>query len=173
MCHSETARKQPYGAAPAPLVTTNKELVLPSHSQITTDTSKRYLFDHFHRVICRLIVLQESDSGNAFQRLVAPLSLHSEAVAGAIYALACAHLECKGSSKEEMSIIYHNAAIFKLSKVIEQGERANQNELLAAVMLLVYYEVVGKSSVCCEKEKCSLNRLSSYIEGVLVLFRNI
>ncbi|CEJ81852.1 hypothetical protein VHEMI01960 [[Torrubiella] hemipterigena] len=138
----ETAQTQLYSVAPALLATPNKELVLPSHSHITTDTSKRYLFDHFHRVICRLIVIQESDSGNAFQRLVAPLCLRSEAVASAIYALASAHLEWKGSLKEEMSIVYHTEAIMQLSKIVNQGTMANQNELLAAVMLLVYHEAL-------------------------------
>lgn len=88
-----------------------------------------------------LIVLRE-DHGNPFQQLVVPLSQQSSAVKSAIYALSSAHLEVRGVANTESSIMLHNEAIRSLSKLIEQGSEANKNELLAAIILLIYYEVV-------------------------------
>jgi hypothetical protein len=61
----------------------------------------------------------------------------------AIYALASAHLEYRGVQNAEKSVYFHNQAIQGLARLIEQGGDVNRNELLAAIMLLVYYEVVS------------------------------
>lgn len=61
----------------------------------------------------------------------------------AIYALASAHLEYRGVQNPEKSLYFHNQAIQGLARVIENQGKVNKNELLAAIMLLVYYEVVG------------------------------
>ncbi|TGJ87217.1 hypothetical protein E0Z10_g1515 [Xylaria hypoxylon] len=60
----------------------------------------------------------------------------------AIYALASAHLEYRGVQNQEKSLYFHNEAIQGLARVIQSQEKVNKNELLAAVMLLVYYEVL-------------------------------
>jgi hypothetical protein len=65
----------------------------------------------------------------------------------AIYALASAHLEYRGVSSGEKSLYFHNEAIQGLAQLIESGGKAtHKNELLAAIMLLVYYEVVSLNS---------------------------
>ncbi|RWA03081.1 hypothetical protein EKO27_g12024 [Xylaria grammica] len=60
----------------------------------------------------------------------------------AIYALASAHLEYRGVQNLEKSLYFHNEAIQGLARVIQNQGKVDKNELLAAVMLLVYYEVL-------------------------------
>ncbi|MBE3043148.1 Zn(II)2Cys6 transcription factor [Candidatus Bathyarchaeota archaeon] len=109
---------------------------------------RRTLVDHFCNVLSRLIVLNE-DSGNPFQRLVLPMCQRSEAVRNAVYALASAHREYRGlvtAGDGEDSAFFYNQAIQGITMLIEKGAKSCRNELLAAIMLLVYYEVV--SLVC-------------------------
>ncbi|KAM3508354.1 hypothetical protein MY11210_006753 [Beauveria gryllotalpidicola] len=130
--------------------TPHLELNMPLFSEFTTIKGRRELLDHFTRVLSRLIVLREdAEGGNPFQRLVLPMSRRSPAVASAIYALASAHLEFRrggvgadvgGSSRT--SIEFHSEAARNLAGLIEKGAQGNQNELLAAVILLIYYEVL-------------------------------
>jgi hypothetical protein len=94
-------------------------------------------------VLSHLIVLQE-ECGNPFQQLILPLCHYSQAVINAVYALASAHLENRGVENEEKSVYFYNESIQGLANLIEKGEDTNPNELLAAVMLLVYYDVVGE-----------------------------
>lgn len=61
----------------------------------------------------------------------------------AIYALSSAHLEFRGICGREKSVFFHSQAIQSLARMIEQGCGVNRNELLAAIILLVYYEVVS------------------------------
>jgi hypothetical protein len=61
----------------------------------------------------------------------------------AIFALSSAHLEYRGIENEEKSLDFHNKALQGLAQLIEQNECANREEVLGAIMLLVYYEVVG------------------------------
>jgi len=60
----------------------------------------------------------------------------------AIFALSSAHLEYKGIENEEKSLDFHNKALQGLAQLIEQNDPANREEVLGAIMLLVYYEVV-------------------------------
>ena len=60
-----------------------------------------------------------------------------------IYALASAHLEYRGVDNAEKSLVFHNRAIQGLAQLIVQNDKSNRNEILAAIMLLVYYEVVS------------------------------
>lgn len=63
----------------------------------------------------------------------------------AIWALASAHLEYRGVKNQEQSIHFHNEAIQGLATMIDHdGSKADRNEMLAAIMLLVYYEVVRR-----------------------------
>jgi hypothetical protein len=61
----------------------------------------------------------------------------------AIYALSCAHLEYRGVENEEKSLDFHNKALQGLAQLIDQKEQASREEVLGAIMLLVYYEVVS------------------------------
>lgn len=128
---------------PSLIETPYLELRIPAFSELSHLKSRRRLFDHFHNVLSHLIVLREEGSNNPFQQLVLPLSLQSSAVSGAIYALASAHLEFRGAAKEESSLLFHNEAVRSLSKLIDQGSTVDRNELLASVILLIYYEVVS------------------------------
>ncbi|EGX93897.1 hypothetical protein CCM_02167 [Cordyceps militaris CM01] len=130
-------------AAGAFYTTPHLELNMPLFSEFTTIQGRRGLLDHFAHVLSHLIVLREDDGGsNPFQRLVLPMARRSPAVASAVYALSSAHLEFRGvAAVEHSSIEFHSEAARNLAALIERGGEGNQNELLAAVMLLIYYEV--------------------------------
>lgn len=125
-------------APPFPTV----EFVMPAFAEFSSQTNRRALIDHFANVLSHLIVLRE-DEGNPFQQLVLPLSQKSPVVLNAVFALASAHMEHRGVRNNEKSIHFHNQAIRGLSSMIAKGCDSRRNELLAAIILLVYYEVVG------------------------------
>lgn len=130
--------------SPAPLASPHLEFVLPVFSEFSDCANRRALVDHFANVLSHLIVLRETESGNPFQQLVLPLCYSSTTVQNAIYALSSAHLEHRGSGRnEEKSVYFHNQAIQGLARLIEMGPKADREELLAAIMLLVYFEVVS------------------------------
>lgn len=128
--------------APSP----NLEFRAPVFADFSERPNRRALVDHFCNVLSHLIVFRE-ENGNPFQQLVLPLSHGSPAVMDAIYALASAHLEFRGVENGEKSVWFHNQAIQGLARLIEQGGGVNKNELLAAIMLLVYYEVVSDGAL--------------------------
>ncbi|KND94286.1 hypothetical protein TOPH_00781 [Tolypocladium ophioglossoides CBS 100239] len=105
--------------APGTLPSPRLEFCQPAFYEFSQDTGRRALMDHFCNTLSHLI-----------------------AVSGAIYALACAHLEVRGVEGGQRSLYYHNQSIQGLARLIEQGDGVDKNELLAAVMLLVYYEVL-------------------------------
>jgi hypothetical protein len=53
-------------------------------------------------------------------------------------------MEYRGVTNQEQSMFFHGQAIQGLAALIDQKAKTaeNRNELLAAIMLLVYYEVV-------------------------------
>lgn len=137
------------------------EFCAPAFSEFSVQPGQRMLVDHFCNVLSHLIVFRE-ETGNPFQQLVLPLmivgtagALHpstagaSSPVADAVYALTSAHLEHRGVDVEgrERSLYYHQRAIQGLSKLIQSssGKPVNRNQVLAAIILLVYYEVVSAS----------------------------
>ncbi|KAI1424808.1 hypothetical protein F5Y12DRAFT_785084 [Xylaria sp. FL1777] len=127
--------------APCPVGSPALEFCIPAFSEFSSRPNRRALVDHFCNVLSHLIVFRE-ESGNPFQQLVLPLSHSSSPVMNAIYALAGAHLEYRGVQNPEQSLYFHNEAIQGLSRVIESQVKVDKNELLAAIMLLVYYEVL-------------------------------
>ncbi|KAI0025305.1 hypothetical protein F4780DRAFT_768504 [Xylariomycetidae sp. FL0641] len=127
--------------APTPLGSPTLDFCFPAFSEFSDRPNRRALVDHFCNTLSHLIVFRE-ESGNPFQQLVLPLSYKSTPVMNAIYALASAHLEYRGVLNSEKSIYFHNQAIQGLARLIEKDGRVNKNELLAAIMLLVYYEVL-------------------------------
>ena len=101
--------------------------------------------DHFCNTLSHLIVLRE-DGENPFQKLILPLAYRSDSVQNAIYALAEAHLEAKGVNNlqcDGKALHFHTRAIRGLSDLIEDGRNVSKNEMLATIILLVYYEVVS------------------------------
>ncbi|KAF4970699.1 hypothetical protein FSARC_2330 [Fusarium sarcochroum] len=135
--------------APIPAPSPRLEFCSPVFSEFSDRTNRRALVDHFCNVLSHLIVFRE-ESGNPFQQLVLPLCQDSQAVTNAVFALASAHLEYRGVDNDEKSVYFHNKAIQGLARLIQKGASANRNELLAAIMLLVYYEVLvqqGRSNI--------------------------
>ncbi|KAM7208522.1 Fungal specific transcription factor domain containing protein [Naviculisporaceae sp. PSN 640] len=135
--------------APSPVASPLVEFHPPAFEEFSDRPNRRALVDHFCNVLSHLIVFRE-ESGNPFQQLVLPLTQKSSPVMNAIYALASAHLEYRGVENQEKSIVFHNRAIQGLARLISLNNKANRNEILAAIMLLVYYEVLvqkGRSNI--------------------------
>lgn len=130
--------------APSPVPSPLHEFGTPLFMEFTDQKNRRSLVDHFCNVLSHLIVFKE-DTGNPFRQLVLPLSYASSPVMNAIFALSSAHLEYRGVENQEKSLDFHNKALQGLAKLIEQNEQSNTEEILGAIMLLVYYEVVSRS----------------------------
>ncbi|CAJ2512088.1 Uu.00g077130.m01.CDS01 [Anthostomella pinea] len=149
MSHARSLRPDLAMIAPSPVGSPTLDFCIPAFSEFSDRPNRRALVDHFCNVLSHLIVFRE-ESGNPFQQLVLPLSFKSTPVMNAIYALASAHLEYRGVDNAEKSIYFHNQAIQGLTRLIENQGKGNKNELLAAIMLLVYYEVLvqrGRTSI--------------------------
>lgn len=149
--------------APCPVGSPTLEFVLPTFSEFSERPNRRALVDHFCNVLSHLIVFRE-ESGNPFQQLVLPLSHRSSPIMNAIYALASAHLEYRGVETPEKSLYFHNRAIQGLTRLIEQEGKVDKIELLAAIMLLVYYEVLvqrGRTNIVDGHLKGALTIMSS------------
>ncbi|KAG6040597.1 hypothetical protein E4U41_007791 [Claviceps citrina] len=151
---------------PAGTVSPVLELRVPSFEDFSRDVDERFLMDYFCNTLSHLIVLRE-EQGNPFQQLVLPLAYNSQAVKGAILALASAHLAAKRGHRlenDEKSIQFHNEAIRNLAKLIEKGHSVNKNELLATIMLTVYYEVLV--------QRRRSNLVESHLKGAMTIMRN-
>ena len=128
--------------APVPVGSPLLQFRSPVFEEFSDRPNRRALVDHFCNILSHLIVFRE-ESGNPFQQLVLPLTRRSSPVMNSIYALASAHLEYRGVDNAEKSLVFHNRAIQGLAQLIAQNDKSNRNEILAAIMLLVYYEVVS------------------------------
>lgn len=128
--------------APSPVPSPLQQFGAPVFMEFTDKSNRRMLVDHFCNVLSHLIVFKE-DTGNPFRQLVLPLSHASSPVMNAIFALSSAHLEYRGVQNSEKSLDFHNMALQGLAKQIEQNDHSNREEVLGAIMLLVYYEVVS------------------------------
>jgi len=131
--------------SPFPAASPLLEFCPPLFADFSDRPNRRALLDHFCNVLSHLIVFRE-ESGNPFQQLVLPLTQKSSPVMNAMYALASAHLEYRGVDNAEKSLYFHNRAIQGLGRLIENNGKVNRNEILAAIMLLVYYEVVSHTT---------------------------
>lgn len=142
--------------APCPVGSPLLDFRIPAFSEFSDRTNRRALVAHFCNQLSHLIVFRE-ETGNPFQELVLPLTTNSSPVMNAIYALASAHLEYRGVKNQEQSLYFHNQAIQGLATMIDYDAKTaeKRNELLAAIMLLVYYEVVGPSRHSTVKEGCT------------------
>ncbi|KAG6097455.1 hypothetical protein E4U30_000599 [Claviceps sp. LM220 group G6] len=141
------------------------ELYSPSFVDFTHNPNERFLMHYFCNTLSHLIVLRE-DRGNPFQQLVLPLAYTSPAVKAAIYALASAHLVGKARNQlasDEKSIHFHNEAIRNLATLIAKGDGVDGNELLATIMLIVYYEVLV--------QRRRSNLVESHLKGAMAIMR--
>ncbi|KAL2263533.1 hypothetical protein VTK26DRAFT_6352 [Humicola hyalothermophila] len=150
--------------APCPVGSPLLDFVSPSFSEFSDRQNRRALLDHFCNVLSHLIVFRE-ESGNPFQQLVLPLTRSDSPVTYAIFALACAHLEYRGVENAEKSLHFHNMAIRGVAKLIEHNREVNRNEILAAIMLLVYYE--------CLVQKGRSNIVAGHLKGALTVMGTI
>ncbi|ESZ93463.1 hypothetical protein SBOR_6170 [Sclerotinia borealis F-4128] len=135
--------------APSPVGSPLLEFNSPAFLEFAEKRNRRALVDHFCNTLSHLIVFKE-DTGNPFRQLILPLSHASSPVLNAIFALSSAHMEYRGVENEEKSLDFHNKALQGLAKLIQQHDQANHEEILGAIMLLVYYEVLvqrGNSSI--------------------------
>lgn len=128
--------------APSPVGSPRLEFCAPVFAEFTERRNRRALVDHFCNVLSHLIVFKE-DTGNPFRQLVLPLSHASSPVLNALFALSSAHLEYRGIENEEKSLDFHNRALQGLAQLIDRNDPARREEVLGAIMLLVYYEVVS------------------------------
>jgi hypothetical protein len=127
--------------APSPVASPLLDFNAPSYMEFSDKKNRRGLVDHFCNVLSHLIVFKE-DTGNPFRQLVLPLSHACSPVMNAIFALSSAHLEYGGIENEEKSLTFHNRALQGVAQLIDQNDSTRREEVLGAIMLLVYYEVV-------------------------------
>jgi hypothetical protein len=127
--------------APSPVASPLLDFNAPSYMEFSDKKNRRGLVDHFCNVLSHLIVFKE-DTGNPFRQLVLPLSHACSPVMNAIFALSSAHLEYGGIENEEKSLTFHNRALQGVAQLIDQNDPTRREEVLGAIMLLVYYEVV-------------------------------
>lgn len=116
------------------------DFAVPAFSEFTTRESRRGLLDHFCNVLSHLIVFKE-DSGNPFRLLVLPMAQKSLPLLNAIYAISSAHLEHRGLQVEERALDLHSKALQGLANLIAHKDEGNRDEVLAVIILLLYYEV--------------------------------
>ena len=76
----------------------------------------------------------------------------------AIYAISSAHLEHRGLHVEERALDLHSKALQGLAGLIAHKDEGNRDEVLAVIILLLYYEA------CLQILKIS--------PGMLILFRS-
>jgi hypothetical protein len=138
--------------APCPVGSPLLDFRSPAFSEFSDRPNRRALVDHFCNILSHLIVFRE-ETGNPFQQLILPLTRESSPVTNAIFALACAHLEYRGVETAEKSLYFHNLAIRGVAQLIENNGAVSRNEILAAIMLLVYYECVCPVGCRCHSKR--------------------
>jgi hypothetical protein len=111
------------------------------------------------------MVFTVEETVNPFQQLILPMSARSPPLLNAILALSCAHLEHRGILNEEKSLDFHTRALQELGETIKYNDTSD--EILAAIVMLIYYEVVSGMS---EKSLVlDANSTSLFTEETLIL----
>ncbi|TAQ83138.1 hypothetical protein B7494_g8538 [Chlorociboria aeruginascens] len=149
--------------APCPIVSPLLEFRAPVFMEFSDRKNRRALVDHFCNVLSHLIVFKE-DTGNPFRQLVLPLSYEGSPVLNAIYALSSAHLEYRGIENRERSLDFHNQALQGLTKLIDQNDEARREEVLGAIMLLVYFEVLV--------QRGNSNIVNGHLKGAMTIMKS-
>lgn len=115
----------------------------PAFAEYTGRASRRGLLAYFDNVLSRLIVFKEDDGGNPFRQMVLPMAQKSPSLLHTVYAVASAHLENRGVQVEERALDLHTRALQGLANLITCKDEETRDEVLAVIVLLLYYEVSG------------------------------
>jgi hypothetical protein len=126
--------------APIPIASPLLGLRSPLFIEFAEARNRRVLLGHFNDVLSPLMVFTE-ETGNPFQQLVLPMSASSPPLLNAILALSCAHMEHRGIYNKEKSLDFHTRALQELGMTIKRRDASN--EILTAIVMLIYYEVVS------------------------------
>lgn len=137
--------------------------------EIVEARNRRALMSHFTDVLSPLMVFTVEETVNPFQQLVLPMSARSPPLLNAILALSCAHLEYRGIFNEEKSLDFHTRALQELGETIKNNDASD--EILAAIVMLIYYEVVSGLRVELATANAKFTSLS--IVGALILSADI
>ncbi|KAH7152054.1 fungal-specific transcription factor domain-containing protein [Dactylonectria estremocensis] len=133
-----------------------------SFENFSPHRTRQKLLAHFCNVVSRLIVLEDRCE-NPFTRLVLPLCQYSQLVRNAVYALASAHLEFHGVQSDEKAAFYYSKSAGNLESRVTLNSPTTKNELLAAFVILTYYEVLfqnGRSAI-----------INKYLKGIMNTLR--
>ncbi|EPE33282.1 hypothetical protein GLAREA_06294 [Glarea lozoyensis ATCC 20868] len=149
--------------APSPVASPLLEFSAPLYMEFSDKKNRRGLVDHFCNVLSHLIVFKE-DTGNPFRQLVLPLSHACSPVMNAIFALSSAHLEYGGIENEEKSLTFHNRALQGVAQLIDQNDTTRREEVLGAIMLLVYYEVLV--------QRGNSNIVNGHLKGAMTIMKS-
>ncbi|KAL5353607.1 hypothetical protein ACLOAV_001644 [Pseudogymnoascus australis] len=136
------------------------EFNVPAFREFSEKRSRRALVGYFCSVFSHLVVFSE-DPGNPFQQLILPLAHRGSPVMNAIYALSSAHLETRGVDTEEKSSYFHNEATRGLSRLINSNEGLSTEEVLCAILLLIYYEALV--------QRDSYNMVTGHLKGAMTV----
>ncbi|KFY01972.1 hypothetical protein V497_02222 [Pseudogymnoascus sp. VKM F-4516 (FW-969)] len=139
------------------------ELNVPAFTEFSEKRNRRALVDYFCNVFSHLVVFSE-DPGDPFRQLILPLARKESPVINAIYALSSAHLESRGVHTEEKSSYFHNKATRGLARLINHQERSSKEDVLGAIMLLVYYEALV--------QRDSSNMVIGHLKGVMTIMKS-
>ncbi|KAK1515212.1 uncharacterized protein CCOS01_13405 [Colletotrichum costaricense] len=137
------------------------EIPQPSFSNLTDCAHERKLIHHFSSVLSHLIVFTE-EPDNLFQGFILPLCSDNSPVLHAMCAFAKGHLEYMGVQDSKHSSNYRVLAAEGVFQLVQQNCR--QEEVLAATMLLVYYEsltLTGATNMVLEHLRSAFLVLSS------------
>ncbi|KAF9874179.1 hypothetical protein CkaCkLH20_08162 [Colletotrichum karsti] len=127
----------------AELMSLELELAFPTFSEMTTDPQSRKLLHHFCSTLCRLIVFEEQPK-SSFRDLILPLAYDNSPVLYAICAFAGGHLEYMGVQTTTHSSQYRAMAAKGAFELVQW--KSQQEEVLATVMFLAYYESLTMSN---------------------------
>ncbi|KAJ0338626.1 hypothetical protein KNSL1_012352 [Colletotrichum chrysophilum] len=148
-------------ATSQPGLTSMLELPYSSFFNLTDDTQDRKLIHHFCTVLSHLIVFTE-EPDNSFQELILPLASENSPVLHAMCAFSKGHLEYMGVQDSKHSSNFRVLAAEGVFSLVQQNCR--YEEVLAATMLLVYYEsltLTGSSNMVLEHLRSAFVVLSS------------
>lgn len=112
-----------------------------SFTNFSTRHNRQELLAHFCTVLSRLMVLEDRCE-NPFNRIILPLCQYSQLVRNTVYTLASAHLEFHGVANDEKAAFFYSRSTKNLEYEIGLKDDVKRNELLAASVILIYYEAV-------------------------------
>ncbi|KAI9887505.1 MAG: hypothetical protein M1823_000684 [Watsoniomyces obsoletus] len=141
----------------------SKSIFMGGSSGMMVDShrpNRRLLLDHFNNVVSHLAVFTEQPA-NPLRQYLLPMAGRSLAVMNAVLAVSAAHMEHRGISNEERALDFYAQALQGLALLIAD-QRTSRDEVLAVIILLIYYEVIrdGSSAV-----------LNSHLRGALSVMR--